>query len=229
MRIIQPSQLEQIERTLGRPLSDEELVGATTLPALSDVARSVAGRLVGESRILAVMYLQELVQGTPISEAMSFLDRVIESGADAGEWARSRGPAPTPTKKVLARVGFFRELKSGSPDDPSLKDSVRASGGPDEPRLVRYLQAGKVLMASPGIVRDVLDPQARIIGSLEIRTDGTYAWRSDLAHYVEEYHVVLPAEFLAHAQANGWNVPTSLDVAHLELEQASHHNQGGRI
>lgn len=217
MRIIQPSQLEQIEQILGRRLSNEELVGAKSLPVLPDVARSVARRLVRESRILAVMYLQELVPGAPINEAMSFLDRVIESGVDADEWSRSRDSGSTPTKRALERIGFFRELKSGSPDDPSLKDSVRASGGRDEHKLVRYLQAGKVLMASPGIVRDVLDPQAGIIGPLEIRTDGAYAWRSDLAYYVEKYHVVLPAEFLAHVQTNGWSVPTSLDIAQLEL------------
>jgi hypothetical protein len=90
MRILQQQELEQIEQILGRPLSDEDLVAAKALPVLSTATREVAKRIGAESFILAVMYLQELVPGTPITEAQSFLDRVIESGVDAEEWALSR-------------------------------------------------------------------------------------------------------------------------------------------
>ena len=122
-----------------------------------------------------------------------------------------------PAKTPLKPVGFFRELRHGKQDGPLLKDAVREAGDPDEAKVVSYLRAGQVLMASPGIVRDVLDPQRGIIGSLSILTDGVYAWPSDLAHYVERHHACLPDEFVAHMASNGWHVPERMDLSSVQL------------
>ena len=87
----------------------------------------------------------------------------------------------------------------------------------DEPKVVSYLQAGHVLMASPGIVRDVLDSRGGIIGALAILTDGTYAWPSDLAHYVERYHARLPDQLIAHMASLGWRMPDHVDLSAVQL------------
>jgi hypothetical protein len=55
-----------------------------------------------------------------------------------------------------------------------------------------------------------------IIGTLEILTDGTYAWPSDLAHYIERHHVQAPAPLLEHARANDFVMP-AVDVSTVEL------------
>lgn len=120
-------------------------------------------------------------------------------------------------KTPLQRIGFFRELRHGKKDGPSLRESVRESGALDEAKVVSYLQAGKVLMAAPGIVRDVLDPEGGIIGSLSILTDGVYAWPSDLAHYVKRYHALLPEEFIAHVMSHGGHVPEHVDLSSVQL------------
>lgn len=122
-----------------------------------------------------------------------------------------------PAKIPVVRVGFFRELSHGKKDGPELKQALRAAGDPEEAKVVRYLRAGKVFMASPGIVRDVVDSESPMIGSLSILTDGRYAWPSDLAHYVERYHVRLPEDFLAHMAAQHWRVPQSIELESLQL------------
>lgn len=122
-----------------------------------------------------------------------------------------------PVKTSLRRVGFFRELRHGKADGPVLKEAIRGAGDPDEPKVVSYLRAGHVLMASPGIVRDVLDPRGGIIGALGILTDGTYAWPSDLVHYVERYHARLPDELIAHMASLGWRMPDHVDLSALQL------------
>ncbi|WP_431683744.1 hypothetical protein [Kitasatospora sp. KL5] len=42
-------------------------------------------------------------------------------------------------------------------------------------------------------------------------TDGHWLWHSDLAHYVQRYHVVLDPEFIKHVRSNGWTVPDLSD------------------
>ena len=39
-------------------------------------------------------------------------------------------------------------------------------------------------------------------------TDGHWAWPDDLPAYVQKYHLALPEQFVQHARANNWQVPT---------------------
>lgn len=64
-----------------------------------------------------------------------------------------------------------------------------------------------LFIATPAFVEDVLAP-GRLIGSPHILTDGAWCWPSDLAHYVENYHVRLPTEFLAHMREQNWAAPS---------------------
>jgi hypothetical protein len=123
----------------------------------------------------------------------------------------------TQPRTSVARVGFFRELRHSKADGPSLKEAVRSSAASHEDNLLKYLRAGKVLMMAPGVVSDALEPSKGIIASLSILTDGRYAWRSDLAYYVERYHVALPDDFVAHMRDNSWTVPANIDLQSLEL------------
>ena len=97
------------------------------------------------------------------------------------------------------RVGFFRELPHGDPDGPSLHDARRESAAEDEAAILGYLARGAVHALSPGPVWDVLD-ESGPVGTASLLTDGEWVWPEDLAHYVEKYHVRLPAEFVARAK-----------------------------
>lgn len=110
-------------------------------------------------------------------------------------------------KQTLRYIGNFIELGyDHHPDPPSL---VAGRGKLDpaiKPQVLAYLRAGNMLIFSPGVDDDVLDP-ARRSDSPSIRMDGTYCWPQTLAYYVDRYDVELPAEFIAHARANDWQVP----------------------
>jgi hypothetical protein len=118
-------------------------------------------------------------------------------------------------KKKLIATGFFSELKHGRPDGGSLRASLQPKPGAEDARLVAYLRAGKRLMVAPGPVRDVLAANA-IIGTLEIFTDGTFAWPSDLAHYIERHRAQAPIALLEHARTNAFAMPP-VDVSSVEL------------
>ncbi|MEU6213447.1 hypothetical protein ABZ891_26540 [Streptomyces sp. NPDC047023] len=111
-------------------------------------------------------------------------------------------------------LGEFRELKHGSPEGPSLVAAVRTEGDSHEDDLVRYLRGGSVIAATTSAVYDFLSPTNEFIDGLRLLTDGEWFWRTDLAHYVERYHVSVDDRFVAHARHRGW-VPPQLSEAQL--------------
>jgi hypothetical protein len=113
----------------------------------------------------------------------------------------------------LVRVGFFREMRHAEPSDPALAAARRDDADPDEAAIAAYLDAGHVMVASPGATKDVLDPAKRT-GPPHYMTDGRYLWPGDVAHYVRTYHVALPADFIDHMRSNGWRVP-AVDLARV--------------
>ena len=119
----------------------------------------------------------------------------------------------------LKHIGFFRELQHGDPNGPSLKSAVRPAPNYETKDIVKYLRTAPLLVASPGLVRDILDPVAPIIGAPNILTDGEWAWPEDLAHYVENYNVDLPQEFVRTLTVRAFEPPkdNQLDLSQLEL------------
>ncbi len=115
-------------------------------------------------------------------------------------------------RRIARMVGQLREL--GDETAPTLAD-LRGKRSPmHQAEVVAYLKAGKVLVMSPGLVRDPVD-QSTLAGKRSIRTDGTYAWPDALAYLVETYRVELSAEFEQHMAALGWKVPSEIDVKGL--------------
>lgn len=107
----------------------------------------------------------------------------------------------------LAEVGFFRELRHGSADGPSLEQSRRETAQPDEAGIVQYLETGAALSVSGSMADDYFDLSKKAIATLETVTDGVWLWPRDLAYYVRNYHVELPPEFIAHMRGSGWRPP----------------------
>lgn len=106
----------------------------------------------------------------------------------------------------LRRVGFYRELAYGDPSDPALRESLAAEPAPHEREIAAYLRSAPRLAIAPMVTYDVLDPH-RALGTPSLHTDGAWAWPSDLAYYVETYHLQLPAQFLEHIRARNWLPP----------------------
>jgi hypothetical protein len=117
----------------------------------------------------------------------------------------------------LKKAGFFRELRHGAADGPSLRESIPKSGPKTAAPLVAYLKNAPILFATPGVVEDILAPGTEI-GPPHIRTDGVWCWPSDLAHYVEHYACRLPDEFAAHIKARNYRPPLDEEVDFEEIQ-----------
>jgi hypothetical protein len=168
-----------------------------------------------------------------LCDALLLLHTTWPGGSAARVAARPGAGAPAPAVRVAApappaqapgvaggklrRVGFFRELRHGHKEGPSLRDAVRAWAREDEGGIVAYLRGCPVLIASPGRAKDVLDPGGGRAGTGSVKTDGVWAWPDDLPHYVERYHVELPAEFLAHISARKYQVPRGVDEGSIDF------------
>jgi len=122
-----------------------------------------------------------------------------------------------PRKRRVALVGFFRELKHGRADGPSLREAMRDKGKPGESRIAAYLRTAPILCHALGPVTDVFEPKGDYICAPNIHTDGAYAWPEDLAYYVERYHVALPEDFLSHLATAKWKAPADVDTSAIEL------------
>lgn len=61
--------------------------------------------------------------------------------------------------------------------------------------VVEYLRNGEVVAVAAGSANDVITGE-KIPGTLATLANAEYAWRSDVAHYVERYGLNLSEDFL---------------------------------
>ncbi|HEY1370396.1 MAG TPA: hypothetical protein VGF23_24920 [Gaiellaceae bacterium] len=108
---------------------------------------------------------------------------------------------------TLERAGFFRELRHGNPDGPSLAEGRDALPPDERDRIAGYLRDGEVLATTGQRVGDALDPERTDVAELAILTDGDWVWPADLAYYVATYGVELPAAFVDAMRARSWQLP----------------------
>lgn len=90
-------------------------------------------------------------------------------------------------------IGQFREIygKEYLPlAEQCAQDFYR-----DAKAVAKYLRSGDVVAVAAGYSNDVLTGE-RIPGKLTFLTKDGYAWRSDIAYYVEKYGLKLPKRFL---------------------------------
>ena len=118
--------------------------------------------------------------------------------------------------RKLKKIGFFKELNHGFPDGGSLKDLVSESRHLNHDKILKYLKDGELLIASPGLVKDVLGDSSEIIGSANVLTDGVWAWSEDLSYYFEKYNVSLVQNFLDHMEEKDWNI-NEVDLSVIEF------------
>ena len=107
----------------------------------------------------------------------------------------------------LRSVGFFRELRHGDANGPSLRESICVQRHPEAASIVAYLREGHVVSTTGMSVHDALDPSKMYIAVLGVATDGSWIWPTDLSYYVGTYNVDLPDEFIDHMQRQNWHVP----------------------
>jgi hypothetical protein len=121
---------------------------------------------------------------------------------------------------TVHQAGFFRELRHGFPDGPSIVENRGKLSGDAVSRVVSYLRGGSTLATTGSMADDWFDPSRTDVAPLEVRTDGIWVWSGDLAYYVERYGVQVPHEMLTHMASRGWRaseLPPE-ELAALEVE-----------
>jgi hypothetical protein len=117
---------------------------------------------------------------------------------------------------TLQRVEYFRDLPHGDPGSAGLRES------PARPLLRTVGDRGLPHSRKrPGDLTEAGPRCPRCHGSTDRHTsdpaDGTWELPSDLAPYVREHHVSLPADFVRHMVSRNWEVPRLSEEGLLEL------------
>lgn len=93
-------------------------------------------------------------------------------------------------------IGQFREIY-GKEYEPLL-EQCEPGFYKNAKEVADYLRNGDVIAVAAGFATDVISGK-RIQGTLTTLSKSGYAWRSDIAYYVEKYGLRLPEEFLLSA------------------------------
>lgn len=78
-------------------------------------------------------------------------------------------------------------------DDIELKNSV-----------LKYLRGGSVVLRSPGLKADYLEPGRTHRVSIAFYTDGEWIWSADEAFYLQAHNVLPDQAFIDHMRASGF-------------------------
>ncbi|CAM3804919.1 hypothetical protein [Smaragdicoccus niigatensis] len=84
-------------------------------------------------------------------------------------------------------------------------------------RVVDYLRAGRVVVATTARVRDVLDSSVLALVGLSTRCDNEWSWDDTLLYYVENHLLSPGQEFLDYLTQRTFtpNPPSAEAVAHV--------------
>lgn len=97
-------------------------------------------------------------------------------------------------------LGFFSENNLTMADNGSIKQHIVKEVNYDKNKIISYLNKGKKEATCPKVVKDILTDKL-ISTSFSVFTDGEYVWKSDFIHYIENYNIKLPEDFIAKASA----------------------------
>jgi hypothetical protein len=82
--------------------------------------------------------------------------------------------------------------------------------------VLYYLECGLGWKKIWTLVDDLLSNEKKCIGSLDIFTDGVWAWSRDVIYYFKNYNLRLPPAFLQHMSTRNWRMP-EIDFGKLIL------------
>ena len=91
-------------------------------------------------------------------------------------------------------IGRFRENYK---DDkyPSILDFIKDTESSKKDKIFEYFNKSKISAVSTSYVYDEIGKIQTNI-PLVMKTDGEYAWRSDLEYYYDKYNIGLPQKFI---------------------------------
>jgi hypothetical protein len=88
-----------------------------------------------------------------------------------------------------------------------VADHVVLAAGDQPDRVLAYLRAGRVLLATTAPSADVVDPRRGDVVPMSYRTDGAWVWTDTVTYYLETYGLSPDADLMAHIEALGHRMP----------------------
>jgi hypothetical protein len=86
-------------------------------------------------------------------------------------------------------------------------ERARITDAQDRERIAAYLHGGGVVMATPALIDDVVEPGRGTVVPTSYFTDGTWIWSAALAYYTDMYGIAPDAEFVEHMRRQDFVAP----------------------
>ncbi|MFG1849482.1 hypothetical protein [Micromonospora carbonacea] len=133
----------------------------------------------------------------------------LARGRSALLWA-ARPAGPVTVARVFDRV----DPVAGPRFDPGHEV---LPAGAQRDRVLAYLRAGHVLMATTAGAPDVVEPRRGDVVPMSYRTDGTWIWTDTVAYYLESYGLSPDVELMAHLRSAGDRPVVDAVAAHRAM------------
>src|SRR5262245_48473896 len=105
------------------------------------------------------------------------------------------------------KVKLISVFCSAAPEDEvvrKLRSVISDNEIGNRTQVLRYLEGGLGWKKIWKLTYDVLSPERECIGSLEVFTDGVWAWSREIIYYFKHYNLLLPPAFLEHMSRQKW-------------------------
>ncbi|MBL1075199.1 hypothetical protein JK358_12430 [Nocardia sp. 2] len=125
------------------------------------------------------------------------------------------------TVSELKPVGIYREMyRKPRTDLPSLRDSYTDATIEDRDLVAQYMNSATPIFDVAADVTDLLNPAQSIPSGPSLLSDGEWIWRADSVHYLANYPLTIPPQFLTHVRANAYRPAPGVDVANPLFDDA---------
>ncbi|MET9488643.1 hypothetical protein [Nocardia sp. NPDC006630] len=112
---------------------------------------------------------------------------------------------------------MFRQARE---ELPSLQNSRTSHPVKDRTLVAAYMKAATPVFDVPGDVTDLLDTAKSIRSGPSLLSDGEWIWRVDSIHYLENYALDIPAEFLDRVRGRNYLPSSDVDVSDAKFDAA---------
>ncbi|BAW04292.1 conserved hypothetical protein [Nocardia seriolae] len=122
---------------------------------------------------------------------------------------------------MLKPVGIYREMyRTVREELPLMRESYVRQPIADRKLVAEYMKAATPVFDVPGEVSDLLDTAKAVLGGMSLVSDGEWIWRVDSVHYLENYALDIPTEFLDHVRGLNYQPRGGVDVADAKFDAA---------
>lgn len=86
--------------------------------------------------------------------------------------------------------------------------------------MAEYMKAGTPVFDVPTESTDLVDTAKTIRSGPSLVSDGEWIWRIDSVHYLQNYELEIPGEFLDHVRERNYRPDGGVDVADPRFDAA---------